>query len=177
MQVLVTFRHMEATDPLRRHAENRIERVCKFLHSPIEAHVVLSVIKHRHIAEVTLVGSHLTANATEETADLYSAIDMAVAKVERQVKKHVTKLKSRKHIAAAAPAAAAPAAAPRASRSKIKTVRVKVDPMSVREAMRRLDGDSADVLIFHNTASDLLTVLHRRKDGTFALIETEGLDA
>ncbi len=176
MQVLVTFRHMEATDPLRRHAENRIERVCKFLHSPIEAHVVLSVIKHRHIAEVTLVGSHLTANATEETADLYSAIDMAVAKVERQVKKHVTKLKSRKHIAAE-PAAALPAAAPRAGRSKVKTVRVKVDPMSVREAMRRLDGDSTDVLIFHNTASDLLTVLHRRKDGTYALIETEGLDA
>jgi len=174
MQVLVTFRHMEATEPLRRHAENRIERVCKFLHSPIEAHVVLSVIKHRHIAEVTLVGSHLTANATEETADLYSAIDMAVAKVERQVKKHVTKLKSRKHIAAAEPAAAAPAAAPRASRSKVKTMRVKVEAMSLREAMRRLDA--TDVLIFHNTASDLLSVLHRRKDGTYALVEPEGLD-
>ena len=86
MQVLVTFRHIDATEPLRQYAEHKVARVYKLMRRPIEAHVVLSVTKRRHMAEITLSGEHMHVNAAEETGDLYSAIDLAMDKIERQIR-------------------------------------------------------------------------------------------
>ena len=171
MQVMVTFRHMEATDALRRYAESKVERAYKFLRHPIEAHVVLSVTKRRHVAEITLTGKHLSLNATEETGDLYSAIDLAMSKIERQIKKYVTKRQSRKHTVAAEPSTAARS---RPARPRLKTERVAVEPLSVREAMLRLERMQGDIVVFQNAASETLNILYRRKDGSYALIEPEG---
>src|SRR5215813_6809415 len=96
MQVMVTFRHVEPTDGLRTYAEEKVQRVHKYLRRPIEAHVILSVEKQRHIAEVLVTGSHLNITATEQTDDLYSAIDLAMSKVERQIKRHVARYKEHK---------------------------------------------------------------------------------
>jgi putative sigma-54 modulation protein len=174
MQVLVTFRHIEATDALRDHAQQKVEHASKFLRDPIEAHVVLSVIKRRHIAEITLTGSHLALNATEETKDLYSAIDLATSKIERQIKKHVTKRKSRKH--AAQPREVVATSPPRQSRARIKTESLVVEPMAVREAVKQLEASDTGFVIFQNTASDLLSILCRGKNGSYRLIEPEGFE-
>jgi ribosome hibernation promoting factor len=176
MQVLVTFRHIEATDALRHYAESKVERARKFLRRPIEAHVILSVIKHRHVAEITLSADHAVFNATEETADLYSAIDLAMGKIERQIKKHVTKLQSRKQSSVAEPPA--PASEPRrAARPRVKAERVTLDSISVREAVRRLDQGEDGFVVFQNSASDAINVLYRRKDGSYGLIEPESAKA
>jgi len=173
MQVLVTFRHIQATDALRRYAESKVDKLVKYLHRPIEAHVILTVIKHRHVAEVILKADHLTFNATEETADLYSAIDLSTSKIERQVKKQQTKRQARKH-AVNNEASAAPETS--TSRPRIRTERVAVEPMSVREAVRRATNTKAELFLFQNVASETLTVLHRRKDGSYTLIEPEGVE-
>lgn len=172
MQVLVTFRHMEATEALRTYAEQKVARVHKLMRHPIEAHVVLAVNKRRHIAEITLSGEHLHVNATEETDDLYSAIDLAMDKIERQIQKQVTKRQARKYTL---PEVAEPAAAlPRRGRTpRIAAERVAVEPMSVAEAARRLGHNSAEFLVFQNQANDALSILFRRKDGSFGLIEPE----
>jgi len=170
MQVLVTFRHMEATDALRQYAEQKVARVHKLMRRPIEAHVVLSVNKRRHVAEIILSGEHLHVNATEETGDLYSAIDLAMDKIERQIQKHVTKRKARKH---AAPPAAAPPPARRARAPRVTTERVTLEPMTVADAVRRLSRNSTEFLLFQNEATDAVNVLYRRKDGGYGLIEPE----
>lgn len=173
MQVLVTFRHIKTTDALRRYAESKVERARKYLRDPIEAHVVLSVAKHRHVAEITLTADHLVLNATEETGDLYSAIDLAMSKIERQIQKRVTKRQARKYAAAAAHTAPTPrlAAGP-----PIKAERIALESMSVREAVGRLDSEETGFVVFHNAASNALNVLYRRKDGTYGLIEPESAD-
>ncbi len=172
MQVLVTFRHMEATDALRKYAESKVGRVHKYLRRPIEAHVVLEVNKRRHFAEITLTGEHITVNAKEETGDLYSAIDLAMDKLERQIQKHITKRDKRKH-PSTAPAVAASAPPRRRARPRVVPERVKVEPMTVAEALRRMSRNSDEVLVFQNEASDAVNVLYRRKDGTYGLIEPE----
>jgi putative sigma-54 modulation protein len=172
MQVLVTFRHMEATDALRQYAEHKVARVHKLMRHPIEAHVVLSVNKRRHVAEITFSGEHLHVNATEETGDLYSAIDLAMDKIERQIQKRITKRKARKH---AVPAAAPPVgAAPRRARTpRVTAESVVVEPMTVAQAVARLSRNSAEFLLFQNDMTDALNVLYRRKDGGYGLIEPE----
>ena len=78
MRITVTFRHMEATDALRQHAEKRLRRIAKYVHRAVDAHVILSVVKRRHIAEIVLNADRTTLTAKEETDDLYSAIDWSL---------------------------------------------------------------------------------------------------
>ena len=91
MHVIVTFRHVDPSDGLQRHAEARLHRLGKLLRGAVEARVILSVVKRRHFAEVQVVADHLNTTAAEETDDLYSAIDLAVDKLVRQVKRHTEK--------------------------------------------------------------------------------------
>ncbi len=172
MQVMVTFRHVEPSEGLRQYAEDKVQRVHKFLRRPIEAHVTLSVLKHRHIADVQLSANHLNITAKEETGDLYSAIDLAMTKIERQVKRHVAKYKAHKgpNSAPAAP----PARARGGRRSEaIHTQRVSVKPMSVDEAVMQLKLQQNDFLLFQNAANETLSVIYRKKDGNYGLIEPE----
>jgi len=171
MQVMVTFRHVDPTDGLRQHAEKKIQRMSKFLRRPIEAHVTLSVVKHRHIAEVQLSADHLNLTATEETGDLYSAIDLATTKLERQIKKHVAKHKE--HKGADSGGVTTGPAAPEGEGRVIRPQRVAVKPMSVEEAVAQLRMQKTDFLLFKNAANETLSVIYRRKDGNYGLIVPE----
>src|SRR3989475_9455091 len=93
--ITVTFRHVDPTPPLKAYAEEKLQRVRKYLHRPVDAHVILSVAKERHVAEITLKADHVTMFAEEETHDLYSAIDLALDKLEHQAQK--LKAKRRHH--------------------------------------------------------------------------------
>jgi putative sigma-54 modulation protein len=170
MQVMVTFRRVEPSEGLRQYAVEKMERMHKFLRRPIEAHVILSVLKHRHTAEVHVSTNRLNVTAAEETDDLYSAIDLATSKVERQIKKRLAKVKHRKGANQTA-TAVAPASAPGVD--TIRTERVAVKPMSVDEAILNLRMGKTDFLLFMNAATDTLSVVYRRKDGSYSLIEPE----
>lgn len=172
MRVGVTFRHMEATDALRDYAEEKVRHAERLVRNAIDAHVVLSVTKRRHLAEITLQADHETFNATEETGDLYSAIDQAVAKLESQLRKHTTKRESRKHSPAPE---AAPAPREERQRPQVSAEQVAVELLTVAEAMAVLERQRRDALIFREPNSPTVLFLHRRKDGSFALLEPEGI--
>ena len=97
MQINVTFRHMEATDALKDHVEQKLGKFKKYLIRPIDAHVILSVEKIRQRCEIKLTASNFTATAVETSNDLYTSIDKAVHKLERQVIKHKEILKQHKN--------------------------------------------------------------------------------
>ena len=194
MRINVTFRHMEATDALRDHAEKRVRRVAKYVHRPIDAHVILSVVKRRHIAEVVLNADRATMTAKEETGDLYSAIDLAGDKLEQRARKHTEKLTNHKgrnrvrRIAPDVPAVEAPARdlpglridvlrsdsfGRRKGPEVIHTKRLPIKPMTVEEAVMQMDLMSNEFLVFRNAGSDALSVVYRRKDGHYGLIAPE----
>jgi len=174
MQVMVTFRHVDPSDGLRSYAEEKVQRIHKYLRRPIEAHVILAVEKQRHIAEVVVTANnHVNITATEETDDLYSAIDLAMGKVERQAKKHAAKYKEHKGGGNAATATATPPAGEERPRPSIQTQRITVQPMSVDEAVIQLKVLKDDFLLFTNAATESLSVLYRRKDGNYGLIEPD----
>ncbi len=96
MHITVTFRHLDASDALKEHTEEKSERLRKYLVEPIEIHWVLSVEKFRHIADVTIVAGGVSLKAQEETEDMYSAIDLASSKIEKQVRKYKERRKDHK---------------------------------------------------------------------------------
>lgn len=96
MQINVTFRHMESSGALKGYVEHKITRLSKLFYQPMEANVVLSVEKHRHRAEISLKGDRTMINGVQEKEDMYEAIDLALDKIERQVKQYKSKLRDRK---------------------------------------------------------------------------------
>jgi len=177
MQINVTFRHVDPTPALRSHAEEKLERmVKKYLRRPVDAHVILSVTKERHAAEITLQADHVTMFAKEETTDLYAAIDLAVSKLEHQAQKLRAKRKEHKGPSGARtlPGEDGPAPASEPARPRVISRRVSAKPMALDEAVETLARTGDDFLVFTNSSSQQLAVLYRRKDGNFGLIEPEG---
>ena len=177
MQINVTFRHVPPTSALRSHAEEKLERmVKKHLRRPVDAHVILSVAKERHAAEITLQADHVTMFAKEETTDLYAAIDLAIEKLEHQAQKLRAKRKEHKGPSGArsvaiddgGPGGAEPV------RPRVIPRRVSAKPMRVDEAVQTLARTGDEFLVFTNAVSQNLAVLYRRKDGNYGLIEPEG---
>lgn len=97
VKVSVTFRHTRPTDALKRYAQRKAAKLGKYFHRPLAAHWVLCVdAKDRHLAEVTLQSGRLAIHSEEATTDLYSAIDRVMDKIEGQVRKYKTRLRSRR---------------------------------------------------------------------------------
>ena len=178
MEITVTFRHVEPTPGLRAYAEDKLQRVIKkYLHHPGNAHVILEVAKDRHSAEITLQADHESLSAKEVTHNLYSAIDLAIDKLEHQARKLNERRREHKgpgvrgvdrevtsHVLEGA-SGSAPAV--------VRTDQVAAKPMSVTEAVRQLGVSHDDFVVFIDADTDALAVLYRRKDGNYGLIEPD----
>jgi putative sigma-54 modulation protein len=177
MQVTVTFRHIEPTEPLRQYAADKVQRLSKYLHRPMGAHVILSVLKKNHRAEINLSANGTSLFSEEVTNDLYSAIDLALGKIERQVKKLNAKRKNHQaehtlpglRLQILSPDRVDERGAPEI----IRTRRIPAKPMSIEEAVMQIDLTNNEFFVFRNAQSESLSVIYRRKDGNYGLIEND----
>src|SRR5262245_10672501 len=97
MQFSVTFRRMEATEALKEYAKDRIQRIRKYFPDPIAAHIVMSTERYNHRVDVNLqLHNGLTIAGHESTENMYSSIDLVMAKIERQVRRYKEKLRDHK---------------------------------------------------------------------------------
>ena len=174
MQTSVTFKNIDSSDTLRSYVQAKLDRFDRLLDNPAEANVVLSVEKFRHMAEINIIGDRLTINGKEETIDMYSAIDMVLDKLEKQIKKSKEKIRERRSGAKARNKGmlAEELNMPEEEmerRIKIKNIEYK--PMHVEEAALQMDLLDDNFLVFTNARSDQVNVLYRRKDGHYGLIQ------
>lgn len=179
MQVSVTFRHMEATDALKTFASDKVSRIEKYIHTPTDAHIVLSVEKHLHRAEINVSANGMRIFGEETSEDMYGSIDGATAKIERQLKRYRNKLASHKPREGHAmklrqTVYAAEGEHEQVSEQQAVLVRheeVDVRPMVLEEAIMQMDLLHEDFHVFTNAKTDTMNVLYRRKDGSLGLIE------
>jgi putative sigma-54 modulation protein len=174
MEITVTFRRMEPAESLRLYAVEKLSKIKKYLDSPFEAHIVLEVEKFRHLADVTVSMDGTWIKAIEETGDMYSAIDQVMDKIEKQVKRHRSKIKNKRgenmkageglegDLAVQTPI--------RLSDEPVITVeKLVAKPMDPEEAAMQLSISSQDFLVFRNSRSREINVVYR--DGNLGLIE------
>lgn len=181
MQITVTGRHFEITAPLRQHIESKISKLTRYLEGITDVNVVLSVEKHRHIAEFNLqVRNKNPIRGVEETHDMYLSVDTALDKIERQIRRHKDKGTDRKGrtniikegsdlIANEVITQEAPKRRPRVIRSQ----KLAIKPMSVDEAAMQMGLSNDDFLAFLNSETDQMNVMYKRRDGNYGLIEPE----
>ncbi|GIW40179.1 MAG: ribose ABC transporter permease [Candidatus Binatia bacterium] len=167
MQVSVTFRHVNPSLALRQYAEQKLARLGKYLPRVSSAHVVLSVEKREHKAEISVHARGRDLTAAEVTDDLYAAVDLALDKLERQAKKLAGRRKDHKHVVRAGDhGSGVPGGEP-----VVLAERVAVKPMSVDEAVEQLRKAKVEFLLFRDADSENLCVLYRKRNGRFGLLE------
>lgn len=200
MQFAVTFRHMEPTDALKSYARERMERVRKYLPDPIACHVVLSTERHNHRIDVSFqLHNGLSIAGHETTENMYSSIDLCIAKIERQVRKYKGKLegmRARPHNVVALPwshsiideafhelnetsgnghakaEAKGHDGVPQPEFKVVRTEKFHAQPMSVADAIVQLNLLHEQFLVFRHDTDGRVAVVYKRDDGSYGLIET-----
>jgi putative sigma-54 modulation protein len=194
MQLSTTFRHMDGSQAVREYTSERLEKIKKYFHKgPISAHAVFSVERgFHHVADLSItLPNGIAINAKETTEDMYSSIDLAAARIERQVRKWKEKIRDHKPHGGPAgtvrelvipaeeieprPVSEPPAATsviPPGEYKIIKDERVTARSMTVEDAVMQMNLLGDEHLIFTDAATGSTSVLYRRRDGNYGLIET-----
>jgi putative sigma-54 modulation protein len=94
MQFNITFRQFGTSDSLKEYAREKVERVNRLLDRAGEAHVVLSLERHLHHADITIHSGAWVLRGREKSDDMYASIDLAMDKIERQLRRYRDKLKT-----------------------------------------------------------------------------------
>src|SRR3712207_4561644 len=94
MQMNITFRQFGTSDSLKEYAREKVDRVNKLLDRAGEAHVVLSLERHLHHADITIHSGSWVLRGREKSEDMYASIDLAMDKIERQLRRYKEKLKN-----------------------------------------------------------------------------------
>lgn len=172
MQYSVTFRHMEPSDTLKEYGRDKLLRLEKYLDAVIDAEVVMTVEKFRHKAEALITSDGLKIKAEEETEDMYSALDLVIDKLEKQIKRHREKQKSHKSAPAKRSAGAADIDAgdddddvPIIDRE----ISVTPEKMTVAEAAARLASGSGNMVVFVGSDNGALSILRQIANGQLEL--------
>ncbi len=177
MRVDITGRHIDITPGLRQLIGKSLARVERLLNDrALSATVVLTKEKYRHKTEIVVhaKGDHILSGIGEGNTWPLS-VHKGAAKIEHQAQKLKSKWTEGKRqrqnnraVAVAAEPAQAAAAGP-----VVRKTRYAVKPMSVDDAVTRLDAAPEPFVVFRHAETDTLTVLFRRKDGTLRLIEPD----
>ncbi|PYV93320.1 MAG: ribosome-associated translation inhibitor RaiA [Acidobacteria bacterium] len=177
MKVEYTGRQIEITPAIKRFTEDHLRKIRKILGEMIEVHVILTVEKYRHIAEINLKSRTFKINGIEETHDMYTSINAVLEKIERQALKHKGKKIAKKRKPGSGLPAVISSFAVEPTRGNSETPRViksrsfAAKPMTVEEAVQEVTSSRSEFIVFRNAESERVSVVYRRKDGNFGLIE------
>ncbi len=93
MKLSVTFRHMDTSEAIKQHVEDKLDRLKKYFPDPVAAQVVLSTERHRHQIDVSITLTNGTAIKGKEVADdIYTAVDLVMDKIDRQIRRYKDKI-------------------------------------------------------------------------------------
>lgn len=184
MEIQVTGRNLNVSDPLRAYAEEKIGSAVKvFDIEPLVADVVLQVEKNpaidlRATCQVTLSTKGHIIRVEEHEQDMYAAIDVAAAKVVRQMRKYKTKVVDRRTRAEGETIRETEATdldldALMDDLAGDEIVRVKeleFEPLTEEEALVKMDLLGHDFFAYTDRDTSAICILYRREEGNYGKI-------
>jgi putative sigma-54 modulation protein len=187
MQINYTFRNLDSSDSIKAYARDKVERVNKYFERAGEAHVVCTIERHHHVCDITIHAGQFSLRGRDKSEDMYASVDLAMDKIERQLKRYKEKLKHHKggahhhlkeleqikvrHEVVSVSPPEEPQASAAPEHRVIRTNEYLAKPMSVDDAVMQMDLLNNDFLVFTNATSREVNVVYRRKDGHYGLIE------
>ena len=179
MQVNITARHLKLTPAISDYVQKKLEKTKRFLDHLIWSQVVLDVSKERHSAEIIIHAAGHTFTAKEESADLYAAIDLASDNMDEQLRRYKDRHRERRPLNPRRSSRSKPWADDSAVAlaepvdSRVSSMRVlRLVPQTVNEAILAMEQSDSAHWIFVNRENRRVTVVYRKPDRTFGVVES-----
>ena len=176
MKLTITARNMVVTPAITKRIEKKTETMGRYLWPETEMQIKMHKEKARRVVEITVPMGKNVILRSEGSADdnLFLAIDKALAKMERQIRKHRTKLgKNLREEIPDVPEYIEEDLAEEKERKIVKRKTFPVRPMSVEDAMIEMELLGHNFFAFVNIDTERTNVLYLRKDGDLGLLEPE----
>jgi ribosomal subunit interface protein len=186
MKVMISGKHVEIGDSLRSHIEEKLQQVTqRYVADAVEGGVTLAKENHLFRAEISLHVSHnFIVRAHDEDVDPYRSVDLAMAKLEVQVKRYRTRLRDRRRGEGQSADIPAQYYVLEGKTTEdagdnpliIAEMGSEILNLSVGEAVMRMDLSANPVMMFRNNMNGQLNVVYRRDDGHIGWIDPTVVD-
>ena len=176
MKFSIKGRNMNVSERTKEHVEKKIGKLSKFFVDDTTAHVTLSNQKDDYTIEVSIPIKNSLIRAEETSNDLYVSIDLVEEVLERQIKRHRTKLIDKNQSAASFSEMFIEADAPADDENEIRIEKVKrfdFKPMTADEACLQMELLGHSFFVFKDADTNETCVVYKRKNNTYGLIEPE----
>jgi len=180
MQFTIRGQQIDVTDALREYVDKKLSKLEKYFEAPptSEGAVTLGVVRGLHTVEVTIPLAGVTLRAEDRSDDMYASIDAVVDKLERQIRKHKTKInrKFRQEglktlFVDGASTAVAVEEQDYDDLEVVRNKRFTMKPMDVEEAILQMNMVGHNFFVFSNIDTSEVSVVYKRDDGKYGLIE------
>ena len=169
----LTGLNIEVTDAMRQYAEDKLGKLDRISDQIVDARVVMSYDSNQNAANPAKVEVQLNVpggviRAEERGLDTYAAVDLVVDKLERQLRRFKGRLIGQRTERVEIPEE------PEVEEREPQIARVKrhvLRPMAPEDAAIQMEALGHDFFLFRNVDTDLVSVIYRRHDGDYGLIE------
>ncbi len=165
------------TKSIKDYIEDKMSRLDKYFVNTkgVEGKVLVRIRNDEQIIEVTIPTSRFTLRAEERDQDLYTAIDLVIDKLERQIRKNKTRLNDKyKDLDKFEMSFNFDVPAEEIDDVKIvKRKNVEMKPMDEEEAILQMELLNHDFFVFKNIDEECVSVLYERKDGKLGIINVK----
>jgi len=183
MQVIIHSQNVDITPATRSYIEKKLTHIERFIDQIGDVEVHTSTERNFKTVEVTVRGGGRVIRAEEQSADIRTAVDQVIDKLEKQIKHFKERSLARQRrphrtSPAAAPTARTTVSAPGETETEpwptiVRRKRLHVERMSAEDATERMQLIGHDFFLFLNEETGEINVVYERLDGDFGVLEPE----
>ena len=171
MKYTIRGQKLEVTDAIRDYAVSKIDKMEKYFENPdeVSVKVVFSIRGREQKVEITINSINFDLRSEVSHNDMYAAIDLAVDKLEQQMRKFKSKLMSKERVEIVYDEDIID---DDVLEDVVKRKKVYLKPMDEEEAIMQMELLGHTFFVFKDIKTEKVNVLYKRLDGAYGVIET-----
>ena len=178
MKYQIIGKNIEVTEGIKEALLKKLRRMDKYfvINNDVECRAVVRTYKTGQKVEITIFTKMMDFRAEVIDNDLYAAFDLAIDKLEGQMRKLKTRLDRRNKDGLGKSIAFENFEAEKEEAESDEIVRTKsylLSPMSMEEAITRMEALGHDFFMYLDIDDDMISVLYRRDNGGLGIIQAE----
>lgn len=175
MKINIRGDKIEVTDSIKSYVEEKLGKLDKYFKEQVEAKVLIRVRNNLEGLEVTIPTKKFTIRAEAMNQDLYASIDKVEDILERQIRKHNTKIrdKYKKEVVPEFNFEIDLLEEESSNNKIVKRKQIEVKPMDEEEAILQMELLNHDFFMFKNVDEECISVIYKRKDGHYGIINSK----
>lgn len=173
MNITIIGRKCTPRDSFKERVEKKLSKIDRFFSDEATAKVTVTVDKNYQTVEITVNHGGMIFRVQEREENMSDALDRCVDSLIRKIRKHKTKVEKKLKSGAFDGFISAEPVEEEAEFKLVRTKAVAIKPESVEEAILQMNLIGHEFYMFTNAETDLISLVYRRKDGGYGLLEPD----